>query len=190
MKNKLNKITITISLLFGFLFTALPVFAVGETIYTRTPSGTTPSAPVVMTLAHDDQQEYMNTTGAWELIARGANGTDTIISNCYQIEQLSGSITASTFGSSYWRVMKNEYVERDCTNLNGSFYYEESGSPSIPVFTITNPDQIIVLGSISAITGSVSTLFGDLWLLLALIIGIPLAFWTIKRIIEITKIKK
>lgn len=45
---------------------------------------------------------------------------------------------------------------------------------------ITLPD-----GAITDITASIGTIMGDLWAVIALVIGIPLAFYVIKKLISL-----
>lgn len=39
------------------------------------------------------------------------------------------------------------------------------------------------VGAITDITASISTLVGDLWVVIALVVGVPLAFYVIKKVI-------
>lgn len=40
-------------------------------------------------------------------------------------------------------------------------------------------------GAITDITASIGTIMGDLWVVIALVIGIPLAFYVIKKLISL-----
>lgn len=44
---------------------------------------------------------------------------------------------------------------------------------------------ILTLGSTADLTAYIGTLFADVWAILAIAIGIPLAFYVIKRVISL-----
>jgi hypothetical protein len=41
------------------------------------------------------------------------------------------------------------------------------------------------VGAVASLTGTASTMFSDLWVLVALAIGIPLGFYIIKKVIAL-----
>ena len=47
----------------------------------------------------------------------------------------------------------------------------------------TTPMLTIPTTAVADLTANVSTLFGDVWVLMALIIGLPLGFYVIKKVI-------
>jgi hypothetical protein len=69
--------------------------------------------------------------------------------------------------------------------IQGDIYFDDftmievHESPEIPSAT---PD-VMTIGSLSSITAYIGTIFSDLWVLIALAIGLPLGFWTIGKII-------
>jgi hypothetical protein len=45
----------------------------------------------------------------------------------------------------------------------------------------------VATGTASTLLGYTTTLFSDLWVVIALVIGLPLAFYTIRKIISLVR---
>ena len=186
---------------------ALPVF--GAVNYSRTPVGTEITSPVDVDVSVDS----FSVDFGWNMVSgcffvvgnqpcnfwgvRITNyDNDTFESVCIPVENLSNNFTFSLPVDNYIEVAaKTGNTQASCDNGGEQSYLLESNEGET-IFTIISGSQFnnfhiisgtspLTISSTSDVMASAGTLFSDLWVIIVLAIGIPLAFYIIKRIIKL-----
>lgn len=181
-------------LITGFLL--LPVFVFGAVGYTRTPSGYTISNPITFDILGvlDEYPTFLS----WRLgYFVGDDSPPTYVSQCFTTNN--GSAVEFLALGEYTRVsLYGSEAYADCfgdiwtIDLEGD---RNAPTPYPPIFEVvegepaepatSTPLFTLPSSAVASSTGWITDLFDTFWVLIALVIGIPLAFVVIKRIIKI-----
>lgn len=183
----------TILILAGLL---LPAFCFGAFTYSRTPSGYTISNPLNFNVSFDTKEElcegiypYENTTH-WRIGVRD-NSHNWFLSEIYLIENKNLVWNTQLPLGEYIRVsalcsddgITFNYGHRfEDNNENPVFEMVEAEAPAGGIWTI--PSDFL-----STTTAYIGDTFSGIWTLIALVIGLPLSFWAIKKVIALVKVK-
>ena len=180
-----------------FLFIAIPVS--GAVSYSRTPDGTLITSPVSLFISANSWQDYVDFDPALDEMAYYKIEMQDNLENWYNggcfattnltinpIFNLPVETEINTIIMSGWTD-----DSPDCSNEDYQFgsYVYETGSP---IFTIISGGGVVPslfsmpMASSSDMVASVGTLFTDLWVIIALTIGVPLAFYIVNRFIGLT----
>jgi len=193
--------------IFSLAFLLVPFFVSGAVTYERTPSGYTIENPVSFDVAVDSFSDLVCPEGYqnyWEIYlwtgaeegqaferAYGCNASSTL--SQYEEDTLPVGDYTSVDINCYDTLEDCEadpYCSTSCSsgiNLEGVSYPEilfevVEGETSGEIVTINS-------GFISGFLDYIGQLFSDLKYLIILIIGLPLAFWVVKRVVEVFREK-
>jgi hypothetical protein len=175
---------------------ALPVFAFfpGMFGYTRTPSGTGEIINPIIVGVNADVWDF-GTEDNLSATFRIRKPPLSIYGNCFKESENPTGFT-DTFNlelGKYKYVEMVFYYNDDCTEISESADLELNDvDPDEIIFTIIEtptggvPSLFSVpMASSSDMLASTGVLFTDLWVIIALVIGIPLAFYIIQRVIAL-----
>jgi hypothetical protein len=168
--------------------------ALASVNYTRTPAGDRINNPINVSVSVDaftdfeTEWGFFENTQSWLVNFNGYGEGVGFSSPCFSPATLSYSLTnfVAPLGD-YWGFMATSFSDTECQTQTGN-YLLESGLGMEAFLTITDEtihEKIITLdtGSSSDILASVGTLTTDLWAILAVMAGTPLAFFVIRGII-------
>lgn len=177
-----------------FLLIATTPTAFATIHYSRTPSGTEITSPVSVSVSVDSFSDF-NMRGDinyWYLVV--ARGGLEFFSSCVATTTLSLSNNFNIpIGTEIQYVGVYGVVSvLSCVGADDGVNFE-TGSP---LFTIISGSQFsnfhiisgtspLTIGSTTELMASAGILFSDLWVIIVLAIGIPLAFYIIKRVIAL-----
>jgi hypothetical protein len=180
------------------LFAILSLIALPVLAYTRSPSGLEITSPVSFTfLASDYKQGPWLSNAAGRIIVDRTGEGDYTFGTCKLVSENPTGFTdiIDLALGDYKNVMikvwsyspEENPLAYDCIGDSASDNLEGTGADVI--FTIIEtpaggvPSLFSVpMASSSDMVASVGTLFTDLWVIIALVIGIPLAFYIIQRV--------
>jgi hypothetical protein len=166
---------------------ALPVF--GAVSYSRTPAGTSITSPVSISASVSDisKYEFQPLTNSYNFFAERTDDFLFWSDECFLTSDLSVLAHISIpVGTEIKKIGVYGFHNEDCTNASGGGFLQ----PNTDVFTIISGGGIpslfsVPMASSSDMVASVGTLFTDLWVIIAIVIGIPLAFYIIQRVIAL-----
>jgi hypothetical protein len=169
---------------------ALPVF--GAVNYSRTPVGTEITSPVSISVSFDNFSEFgLNEEINYYVITIAPSDLPFYYSSCYASTTLSTNSTISVpVGKDIYSVYVGGREDNLCLTGGGTYALEGDGESVI--FTILEtpsagvPSLFSLAGGVASTSEMLATtgvLFTDLWVIIALAIGVPLAFYVINRFI-------
>lgn len=191
-----------ISLIFLALFLMWPFSVLGAVSYERTPSGSTIQNPVSFSVSMDTTEDFLAKCpieGAYynywgisvEYISTYAQKSplvaSTTLSNVFVETLLIGD---GIIGVEGFCTHKLDYGE-EFASFSDPVFEWEGGEIIFEVLEATPRKSFLTIGQnfISSTTGFINDFAGGLNRFIALLIGIPLTFWVLNKVITLAKPK-
>src|SRR3989337_711497 len=182
----------------------MPFFCYADYSYVRNPSGREIPSPVNISFSFDNVSEinFSESVNFWNLDIEGGSGWgeeypyNAAWSECYPISEktISYSVNLPVGADMNSFAIQGYYTDDECT-----YGGEDELSEPITGYEwngmndhfIIIASKIITIGTASSTDtmAALGTLFTDLWTLIALAIGIPLAFYVIRQILRLMPVR-
>ena len=175
----------------------LPAFCFGAYTYERTPASYTISNPVSFDVSFDNWEDtYCHNyplTDHWGLEYQRISGGGMVYSEILPDEILTYTFVETLPLNIYDRV---KIVCYEGEIWNGDYGRTFEYNQGNPIFEVVEAEEepaggiwTIPSDFLSTTTAYIGETFGDIWTLAALVIGLPLSFWGIKKVIGLVKVK-
>jgi hypothetical protein len=168
-------------ILLGGIFYAFVSF--GAVSYSRSPAGSNTTSPITINIISNSYEELcLFPNENWYVIILDNVGGDDRISNPIASTTLSTSVQFSLpVGYQAAEVATN------CSGDSSNDVIYETGNPAFTIISTDGDNNYLLIPANSGVDllALAGGLFSDLWVLIAIAIGLPLAFYIIKKVISL-----
>ena len=184
-----NKYTILLLLLLGGILYAFSAF--GAVSYSRSPAGENITSPVSISASFDSISETGLSTDYWTIAVDTEAGEITTILPCVSSSTLSNSgdmsFPINTEAISVYTIGNNDLDECNIGAGNVGINFESNDIIFKIISGVVVSNNYLSVPSLASsdLLGLVSIIFNDFWSIIALIIGVPLSFVIINKIISL-----